>query len=393
MTSKYSIRNFLSFLEDPDYPSVGPHLKLLRCTGLWQSSVKSTLNRFKQFLFYVTIIFFFSQYIKSCIHLNPDSLKLILQYAPFHMGIIKSCFFQKDFKNWKRLIEYMSAVELKQLGAGYKNCDQVINEYIIRNRKVSYFFWALAFFSNFSIFSEPYQKNQVNVNGTSVYLNIFDGYTPFSKEPPGYYISMSIQTVLGHIVSAYVVSWDTLVVSIMIFFAGQLKITRIYCINMIEANNSTKSHHNIAECHEFHSALVENQYLFNALISPVMFVYLIVISVNLGLCIIQIAEIQDDLATLMSSVLFVVACLIQLLIFYWYANEVTFESTFVSYSTFQSDWPDSDKKVQREVALLSMKMDKVLEFKAGPFNKMSLATFVSILRASYSFYTLLNSTN
>lgn len=257
MANKLSIRYVFSFLEDPEYPSVGPHLKLLRATGLWHSSVKSFLSVFKKFLFYFTISFFFSQYIKCFIHLNPEPLKLILQYAPFHMGILKSCFFQKDFKNWKRLIEYMSTVERKQLEGEKKDCETVINDYINRNRKVSYFFWALAFFSNFSIFSEPYQKNQVNVNGTSVYLNIFDGYTPFSKEPPGYYASMCIQTFLGHIVSAYVVSWDTLVVSIMIFFAGQLKITRIYCMRMIEPKNPTKSHHNIAKCHEFHTALVE----------------------------------------------------------------------------------------------------------------------------------------
>lgn len=50
----------------------------------------------------------------------------------------------------------------------------------------------------------------------------------------------------------------------------------------------------------------------------------------------------------------------------------------MSYSTFQSEWPDTNKEVQREVALLSMKMDKVLVFKAGPFNEMSLATFVAV---------------
>ncbi|XP_075971077.1 odorant receptor 10-like [Anticarsia gemmatalis] len=390
---KCSIQYIFKFLEDPAHPSVGPHLKLLSCTGLWRSDVKSFVGRFKQILFYITITFFFSQYIKCCINFNADSLKLILQYAPFHMGILKSCFFQKHFGSWQNLIGYVSSVERSQQVKKDKKHDDIMTDYIRRNRRVSYFFWGLAFFSNFSIFTEPYQKNQVNENGTSVYLNIFDGYTPFSREPPGYYLSMCVQTVLGHIVSAYVVGWDTLVVSIMIFFAGQLKISRLYCSQSIDVDNPVKSHENIANCHRFHTTLIKYQKLFNSLISPVMFVYLIVISVNLGVCIIQIVEIHDDLATLVSSCLFVVACLIQLLLFYWYANEVTVESMFASYSVFESDWPASNKKLQKEIALLGLTTKKRLFFKAGPFSEMSLPTFIAILRASYSFYTLLNSTN
>ncbi|XP_030034637.1 odorant receptor Or2 [Manduca sexta] len=124
-----------------------------------------------------------------------------------------------------------------------------------------------------------------------------------------------------------------------------------------------------------------------------MFVYLVVISVNLGVCIKQIAEIEDDLPTLVSSCVFLMACLIQLLLFYWHSNEVTIESDLVSYSTFQSNWAQSNKNIQKEVALLALTTRKKLVFRAGPFNVMSLSTFVSILRASYSFYTLLKGTN
>nr|CUQ99415.1 Olfactory receptor 35 [Manduca sexta] len=386
------IEKILSFLEDPRYPSVGPHIRLLSLTGLWHPDLKSPKSRFKIIIFLVTVAFFLSQYVKCIIKFNTDDLKLILQYAPSHMGIIKTCLFQKDYKIWEELIDFISSVELKQISRKDENLDKVMKAYIRRNRRVSYFFWALAFFSNFSIFTEPYQKNNFNVNGTSTYLYIFDGYTPFSREPNGYYFSMCIQTMLGHIVSAYVIAWDTLVVSIMIFFAGQLKITRLYCTRMITANNE-ESHRNIAECHRFHTSLVKYQKTFNCLISSVMFVYLVVISVNLGVCIKQIAEIEDDLPTLVSSCVFLMACLIQLLLFYWHSNEVTIESDLVSYSTFQSNWAQSNKNIQKEVALLALTTRKKLVFRAGPFNVMSLSTFVSILRASYSFYTLLKGTN
>ncbi|XP_031769396.1 odorant receptor Or2 [Galleria mellonella] len=385
-------KGLLRFLEDPRYPSVGPHLRLLEFTGLWHPN-NTKLTKFKQCFFYITIAFFFSQYVKCCISMEVDSLMLILKYAPFHMGIVKSCFFRKSYKKWETLIDFISSREQKQLAKNDEEYDGILNEYINRSRRVSYFFWGLAFFSNFSIFSEPYQNNQIIENGTSIYYYIFDGYTPFSNEPPGYYVSMAIQTILGLIVSAYVVGWDTLVVTMMIFFAGQLRISRLNCVKIIDRSSKIKSHENIGTCHSLYTDLIKYQKIFNSLISPAMFIYLIVISVNLGVCIIQIAQIEDDLGTLISSCVFVVACLIQLLLFYWHANEVTEESKLVSYGIFESDWVCSDKRLQKEVALLGVTTTKILVFKAGLFNVMSLSTFIAILRASYSFYTLLSETN
>ncbi|CAF4755746.1 unnamed protein product [Pieris macdunnoughi] len=379
----------LKLLEDPKYPLLGPHLRLLKFTGLWHPAL-DRVARLKLLLFCVTTSFFCSQYVKCVLFLNVDSIKLILQYIPFHIGIVKACFFKKHYANWSRLIESISEIERHQMLQ--KDITIHIKNYIHRSRRVTFFFWALAFFSNFSIFTEPYRKNHVG-NGTDSYLYLFDGYTPFDRVPPGYYCSMFVQTVLGHVVSAYVVGWDTCVVSIMIFFAGQLKILRIYNMKIFCYKNNVTSFKNIANCHGFYMKLIEYHKLFNSLISTVMFIYLIVISVNLGVCIIQIAEIQDDLGAFLSAYLYIVACLIQLLLFYWYSNEVTHESQLVSYSLFESDWYYAPTILQRNIALLAETTNRRFVFKAGPYYEMSLATFVSILRTSYSFFTLLNETN
>nr|QLI62096.1 odorant receptor 53 [Streltzoviella insularis] len=397
MDKKENIRiftgNLLNFLEIPNHPCIGPHLKLLGLTGLWHPNKNSPVTKFKRILFYVTVTFFCSQYIKCLFNIDVISLALILQYAPFHMGIVKSCYFQRHYKKWERLIIYMSSVECAQLADRRTDLIPIMNGYIKKSRRVTYFFWALAFFSNFAIFSEPYQKNHVMENSTAVYTKIFDGIAPFNQEkPPGYYVSMVLQTIFGHIVSAYVVAWDTLIVSIMVFFSGQLKVSRWYFVQVIDVNSIEKSHQNIVKCHHFYTTLVSYQKMFNSLISPVMFIYLIIISVNLGVCIIEIAQLQDDIVTLVSSCLFVLACIIQLLIFYWYANEVTEVNNLVGYGIFESEWMQLDKSLQKEIALLGLITTKKIVFKAGPLNEMSLSTFVGILRTSYSFYTLLSKT-
>ncbi|XP_028026370.1 odorant receptor 59b-like [Bombyx mandarina] len=389
--SKKNIISLFSLLEDSRHPSVGPHLRLLSLTGIWYPNSKTNITLLKRACFYVIVLFFVSQYLKCIIKFKIDSLQLILEYAPFHMGIVKTCFFQKDYNVWQELVFFISKTERDQIAKKDPKSIKTMQSYISRNRKITYSFWALAFIANIGVFSKPYQNNQSDVNGTITYNHLFDGYTPFSEEPPGYYFSMGIETILGHVVSFYVLGWDTLVVSIMIFFAGQMQMSRLQCSRMINGSPE-RTHKNIIKCHKFHTDLIKYQKQFNSLISPVMFVYLFVSSINLSVCIVQIAEIEDDFATVLSSFIFLLACLIQLLLFYWHSNEVTVQSELVSYSTFESNWTSTQNKLQKEVALLGLTTSKTLVFTAGSFNHMTLATFISIIRASYSFYALLNST-
>lgn len=256
MANKMStISKILNYLEDPQYPSLGPHLRCVGLNGIWHHRIRTPLSKFKLYYCYITLTFFFSQYIKGLYSLNLDALNLILQYVPFHMGFVKISYFHKDYKSWEKLIEYTSVMEKSQLAQNDEDVTRIIKNYIRRNRKVLYFFWALVFFTNISIFSEPYQKNVVLENGTSVYLILFDGYTPFGREPPGYYASMFIQTVMGYSMSIYVSGWDMLVIALMIMFTGQLNIVRHNCAHIIKEN--TNNHQNIAEIHQFFLTLAK----------------------------------------------------------------------------------------------------------------------------------------
>ncbi|XP_061709435.1 odorant receptor 49b-like [Cydia pomonella] len=391
--SRFSLQNMLRCLEDPEHPSGGPYLRFLNLTGNWHPNMELKSTRFKQLVYYMTMAFFFSQYLKCVMSLNLSALLFILQTAPFHMGTPKTIYFRKDHHLWQKLIDYISRTELRQLSDEDEEVIDIIEEYIGKGRRVIYLFWFMAISCNISIFTEPYQKNQFMENGTDIYVPLFHFYFPFNQDvPPGYYYSMFLQTILGNIMSTYVISWDSLVISTFIFFAGQLKISRVYCTKIIDPESKEQSHENIIKCHRFHTSLIEHQKLFQKLISPVMFVYLIVISINLGSSIIQISNASGDLPILMGAMLFVFGILIQLLIFYWFSNQVTVESLSVSSGIFESKWITMDAKIQKEVALLQFSTSKRLCFRAGPCNEMSLDTFIAILKTSYSFFTLLKET-
>ncbi|XP_047986312.1 odorant receptor 49b-like [Leguminivora glycinivorella] len=391
--SRFSLQNMLRCLEDPENPSAGPYLRFINLTGNWHPNMELKFTRFKQLVFYIVMTLFFSHYLKCVIGLNLDDLLFILQTAPFHMGTPKSIFFRKYHHLWQKMIDYMSRTELKQLSDEDEEVINVMNEYIRRSRRVLYPFWLMAICCNISLFTEPYQKHQIVENGTDIYVPLFHFYLPFNQDvPPGYYYSMFIQTIIGNIMSSYVISWDSLVISTFIFFAGQLKISRVYCTRIIDPESKERSHENIVACHRFHTSLIEHQKLFQKLISHVMFIYLIVVSINIGSCIIQISNASGDLPVMMGAMVFVLGILTQLLMFYWFSNQVTVESLTVSSGIFESKWITADAKIQKEVALLQHTMSKRLCFRAGPCNEMSLNTFIQILKTSYSFFTLLKET-
>nr|AST36397.1 putative odorant receptor OR35 [Cydia nigricana] len=393
ITSRFTFQNILRCLEDPKHPSTGPCLRFINLTGNWHPNMKLKSTRFKQLVFYITMTLFFSQYLKCVIGLDLSALLFLLQTAPFHMGTPKSIFFRKNHVLWQKMIDYMSRTELEQLSDKDEEVRAVLDEYIRRARRVIYLYWSLVICGNISLFTEPYLKNQIVENGTDIYVPLFHFYLPWNQDvPPGYYYSMFLQTILGNIMSSYVISWDSLVISTFIFFIGQLKISRVYCTKVIDPESAERSHQNIIKCHRFHTTLVEYHKLFQKLISSVMFIYLIVVSANLGSCIIQISNASGDLPVMMGAIFFVFCILIQLLTFYWFSNEVTVESLSVSSGIFESKWMTMDAKIQKEVALLQLTMSKRLCFRAGPSNEMSLNTFVAILKTSYSFFTLLKET-
>lgn len=276
------------FQADPEHPSLGFLLRMLSFSGVWHPELKSLKSRLKLLFFYTTLAYFCLQYVKCALNFSTNSLKALLQNTPFHLGVVKCLFFQKDYKSWVELFDTISSVERKQYNSNEEQ-QKVIKNYLSQSRRVTRLFFAMAVVADITIFTEPYLRNQREMG---VYHYIFSTYTPFSRQPPGYYCTMLFQTIFGFVMSFYVACWDMLTVTIMIYLAGQLRVCGLYCSSIIDVKSEESSRRNIAECHKFHRSVVMTWTKFHSLICPVMCVYVVIISVNLGVCIIQMAEVS-----------------------------------------------------------------------------------------------------
>ncbi|XP_035454253.2 odorant receptor 4 [Spodoptera frugiperda] len=93
-----------------------------------------------------------------------------------------------------------------------------------------------------------------------------------------------------------------------------------------------------------------------------------------------------------STTLFIICILIELFIFCYYGNEVTVESSRVSESLYSMEWARAGTAFRRSLVLVMERAKRPLRPAAGRVIPLSLDTYVTILKSSYSFYAVLRQT-
>ncbi|XP_044736898.1 odorant receptor Or2-like [Chrysoperla carnea] len=272
------------------------------------------------------------------------------------IGKISILLFQKE--RLYRLINIVLATEQSVCDHGSPVLIKIFDKYCYQSRWVTNIPHTELFLSGPSYVKYP--------NGTATNIIrkpfVFSSWFPFNdNETPGYEIAFII-----HIISGNVGGWTSAIANthnyaMMVFAAGQLKILQ----NKLENLGNLRVWFN-----------------------PVMFLELLVCSIMLCAILYQVT-IQDFNVRLFFTVEYLIAMIIVLFISYWHANEVLVESLKVADSVGISSWYTFDNKSKHLLRLILMRSQKPLVLTAGPFHKMSLETFLDILKASFTYLTLL----
>ncbi|XP_050305612.1 odorant receptor 49b-like [Anthonomus grandis grandis] len=107
----------------------------------------------------------------------------------------------------------------------------------------------------------------------------------------------------------------------------------------------------------------------------------------------QIASIFTQVNDLtLKMFIFVAVCfigmIIRLVLYYYYANELIILSIGLGDAIWKSNWYEQPKAVKFMIQIFILRTQKPLKFFIGPFAVMSLESFISILKATYSYVTL-----
>ncbi|XP_041983223.1 odorant receptor 4-like [Aricia agestis] len=224
------------------------------------------------------------------------------------------------------------------------------------------------------------------------YPKIISSWFPFDvTKKPGYFVSVVTHVVMIVQGGGIIASYDTTVFVIMSFLKGQLIILKTKCTEIFGDETAIPRSEvlkNIKECHRLHNFLTEQYRMFNQLISPVMFIYVLICSVMICCCVVQLNLDGVTVSEKFWILEYMIAAGVQLFIFCWHSNDITYESSLVDRGIFDSNWWRADPKLRTHLTLLSGKLAIMYRIRAGPFTTLSMPTFTEILRGAYSFYTL-----
>ncbi|XP_023948092.2 odorant receptor 30a-like [Bicyclus anynana] len=387
-------------LEDPKYPLLGPNLTGLYWFGLWQCGNKIRDGLFN-FLHVCSLLFVASEFVELYFMRN-DLMRVLFNVSVTTLSLVaisKTMTFIYYLPRWRVLCKNISAEEIDATKNGDPVVKSLMRKYTVYSRKITYLFWSVMFLTNVVTLTSPFLKyltvqsyREMVKNGTEPYPQILSSWFPCDKtKMPGYFVAIAVHIIMTSQGTGVVAVYDANAVAIMAFLKGQMMILRYKANRIFGGKNEIPRHEilaNIKECHRLHNFFIEQYYSFNSIISPVMFIYVLVCSIMICCSVVQLSVGDVTMSQKLWVFEYTSAMGVQLFLYCWHSNEIAYESYDVDQGVYSSNWWRADVQVRRQVLLLAGKLSPSYILQAGPFTNFSMATFINILKGSYSFYTL-----
>ncbi|XP_018567067.2 odorant receptor Or2-like [Anoplophora glabripennis] len=197
----------------------------------------------------------------------------------------------------------------------------------------------------------------------------------------------------------YMMYTDAYNFNLIIFPLGQIRILTHVLSNFpryvlkvkdqLQCSRDEASFVTLRECILKHKGIIRYLEEYNDTMKNIMLLDFLQSSLQLASIMIQFVLTKATVFNIIFHAEFVFSMLLRLLVYYWYANEIMLESINVSTAIYECGWYDEPKKVKQMMLLMIQRANKVLKLDIGPFTTMTLGTFLSILKASYSYLTVM----
>ncbi|XP_072380430.1 odorant receptor Or2-like [Diabrotica undecimpunctata] len=225
---------------------------------------------------------------------------------------------------------------------------------------------------------------------------------PFNEQKH-FTVAYVITCFYGLTICLFVLSADIFNFGLIIFPLSQLEILQQiirnfdkYTIKMRSQLNTSWSKACLAtlkKCVHLHQDIIQYIKDYNDLFRTVTLFDAIQSSVQLSSIVLEVVMTGPTFTKLLEAVSFASSTLIRLFIFYWYADDVLIQSTRITQALIESNWHEQPIKIQKMMLFIIMRSNRQLKMDLGQFTNMSLNVFITIIRASYSYFTLVYGTN
>ncbi|CAH1142515.1 unnamed protein product [Phyllotreta striolata] len=324
-----------------------------------------------------------------------QSLSLIRAYA------LKS-------KRSKNMINEVLSTEKRILGSQNSGVIGIYNEFAKKNNSFITIYMAsmvldTCFFVIYPLCAPPIEIFYPTRNETvTKRMLMLSAWFPFDEQKH-YMAAYLFQFSCGPITEFYIILSDALTIGLVIYAIGQFRILNELFANFdkyaIQVQNQLKCSKEEAcltalrECTIMHKKMLSFIDDFNDVMGNIMVLDFLQSSFQLASIVLQVLTTKVTLINFLLGFQFALSMVMRLLIYYWCANEIIVESSRISVSIYNSCWYEQPEVVKKSLLLLMQRCNKPCTLEIGSFGIMSLETFISIMRATYSFITLIYNVN
>ncbi|XP_053615551.1 odorant receptor Or2 isoform X2 [Plodia interpunctella] len=338
------LTHFVQFLENPKHPLLGPNLKGLSFGGMWLKGPNLWIC-FQKFVNFFTFFFVVSQFMEAY-NIRNDFNRLLqnLSITILSFTCYSKCMaFVFRLKRWSELFHSISEEEISCIQSGDKKVIVLMKEYIKYSRFITYSYWILVSVTNaammiapvFKLFSSANYRKEVQ-QGILPYPEMLSSWFPFDNtKMPGYFFACLVHVSMCSKGAAITAVFDTNAVAIMVFLKGQMIILEEKCKNIFHNCKSRKEAlRRIKECHRQHNFILRTHQTFDALLSPIMFLYVLICSMTICFSVVQYVSAGVTISYKIWIIEYTIAQVSQLFLFCWHSNDVLLEILKGAYSFF-----------------------------------------------------------
>ncbi|XP_076260256.1 odorant receptor 67c-like [Rhynchophorus ferrugineus] len=328
--------------------------------------------------------------------------KIITNYmlASLHLaGIIKSLMTKSKKGGWllSRMIEFEKKV--------YKSNDKQILTLYRRNiqafRSLSGWYFVgivivVACYASSSIFrpKEFMIHGNETIEVKQVPMMIISPFDQHDQHMAAFFWS----TCTGGFLAIYFVTGDLMCFGFTIFAFCQIDILKYFIENFSKKSQEIQNYHRCEPGHAFrivqreciimHQDIIRYVEELNASMKYLMLVDFLPGSIQIASLLYQLMNNLNAIQIVLLGI-FIITLIIRLHIYCNNANKITLESEMIGDIWYQSDWTEMPLDVQRNMMICIARTQKPLTITVADFQNASLATFVAIMKATYTYMMFL----
>ncbi|CAH2096547.1 unnamed protein product [Euphydryas editha] len=274
--------------------------------------------------------------------------------------------------------------ERREVGKG------IVRRYDIETTKQLSLYIVLSYTTVFG-FATSAEKNQLPLRAW---------YPYDTSKTPAYHFTYAHQIIAISFGAAINICLDTLITSLISQCRCRLRLIslslRMLCDNLDMSNKGLMTNasskiinQRLRNCILRHQAVLAQIKLLQSCFTVPIFIQFSVSMIIICVTAYQLAFETTHLVRIVSMVTYLVVMMLQVFLYCYQGNELVNESEGVSSAAYECPWYACSVPIRRSLLMVMIRTRRAARLTAAGITELSLSTFMSLIKASYTFFTVL----